>query len=115
MSAMKSALKSKADRAAWARLCKRFPELQSQVDHCACIMAAQAEGKINVRVHVALSIGGWVSAVIGYSPALEGCTQTFALNRDDDYPSRFTSMVDATEAAMREKENLRKALEEVQS
>lgn len=98
-----------SDWAAWARLCKRFPDIKNQVDDCAAIMAAQA-GHINVRMHVQNGIGGWIAVVIGYSPALVNFKQSFRLNSDREYPNRFESLQDAVEAAIREAKNLRHAL-----
>ena len=101
----------RADWAAWARLCKRFPDIRNQVDHFAALMAAQAEGAINVRFEVAKTFGGWVANLTGYSPVLVGCYQNFRINQDPSYPNRFDSITEATEAAVKESGELRSALE----
>ena len=102
---------TRQDWASWARLCKRFPEIKQQVDHCAALMAAQSEGRINVLISLVNGIGGWTAAITGYSHHLEDYHQTLYLNRDPEYPRRFKSLKEATEAAIVEKHNLLTTLE----
>jgi len=101
----------KKDWAAWARLCKRFPEIKKQLDHCAALMAAQSVGAINVRTHIGKTIGGWKATVIGYSPRLVGHYQNFNLNSDPQYPKRFPTLEEATLAVVAEAKNLLRALQ----
>ncbi len=103
---------SNQDWAAWARLCKRFPELPRQIDHAACLMAAHAEGRVNSRVHIQKTIGGWIAFVIGYAPFLKDGQQKFCLNQDEKYPNRFDRIEDAVEAALTEADNLINTLRE---
>lgn len=103
---------TKGDLESLGRLTRRFPELLNQVEHSACIMAAQSLGEINIRITVSKRIKGWHSYVTLYSPLIEGFSQCFCLNNEenhsykDEYPPLFETIDEAYKAAQSEREKL---------
>ncbi len=99
---------TRADRAAWARLCKRFPDLRFQLEHSVGVAAAQIHNLVNARITVGRTLGGWRAYITCFSPDLEHYWQRTCINDADlhdypgEYPNRFDTLGEAIAAAQKE-------------
>jgi len=90
---------TKDERMAWARLCKRIPDLQDGLEHFVCLEAAQQLGKENIRATIGRTIGGWKATLVLYSPNVENFYQNFDVGT-------FLTMDEAGDRVIAEKEEL---------
>jgi len=72
------------------------------------LAAARNFGKINCRIHVARSIGGWRCRLTLYSPHLVDDHQNFSIEGQEHGSGLFPSAEAAAEVGYKEKDELLK-------